>query len=514
MKHHMTKKLLTGIVLFVIYTLPGKAQVNATASEGLKKLDEASTKVGAMAWKGSVEVAAWTFSQRSTDPAKGGDNRAAELVAAGETDAQGDAAMLEMPLKLVQGRTKFLYCSTDGKPRRITPVRNGVFGLTEDGFHYTLYSITGMRLSKENEWKVSTMNRVPVMEFPGLLLQKAESQGNNLGDPQLWFISVDGLQKPMPKEFINATNFVDGLAMVAKRVNGLAREWRFIDTKLQLRFPHIKTQPQHFDGCNFTLAPEREERRAVYVAKDEFSGAWGFMRNDGSLAIPPRYSRVRSYSGGLAMVVEGDFNPEFYFVNLDGVRRFEPRKAIPTLVDEEAVSDFDPKSHLCTIEPMPLGGENESGDGYYATYYTADGSCRGKALWGTAFHNGTAFMRYTDPDTGEERTALMESAGIGEGHTPYEVDFHTAQWGIPWIDDDGVTHYSQSQTSVLGKGSQYSMEWEIGNFSADHLAPATIVSPNGRVKYSGIVDQEGEFLIIYQVEGDGIGEDNAPFSFE
>ena len=188
----MTKKLLTGIVLFVIYTLPGKAQVNATASEGLKKLDEASTKVGAMAWKGSVEVAAWTFSQRSTDPAKGGDNRAAELVAAGETDAQGDAAMLEMPLKLVQGRTKFLYCSTDGKSRRITPVRNGVFGLTEDGFHYTLYSITGMRLSKENEWKVSTMNRVPVMEFPGLLLQKAESQGNNLGDPQLWFISVDG----------------------------------------------------------------------------------------------------------------------------------------------------------------------------------------------------------------------------------------------------------------------------------------------------------------------------------
>ena len=58
------------------------------------------------------------------------------------------------------------------------------------------------------------------------------------------------------------------------------------------------------------------------------------------------------------------------------------------------------------------------------------------------------------------------------------------------------------------------MEWEIGDFSADHLAPATIVSPNGRVKYSGIIDQKGEFRIIYQVEGDGIGEDETPFSFE
>lgn len=521
MNYHVTKKVLIGTMAFVTCVLSAEAQVADAAKKGIQTLDKAYDQAGAMAWKGSVEVAAWTFTDRSSThgkdagkPSVGDDSRAAELVEAGGKDVRDGDPMREMPLKIVEGTTKFLYCCTDGRPRRITPVRNGVFGLTEDGFHYTLYSITGMRLSKENEWQVSTEDRVPVMEFPGLLLQKTPKQEGELGDPQLWFISVDGLQKPMPKEYTDATNFVDGLAMVAKKVNGLAREWRFIDTKLNLCFPHIKTQPQHFGGHNFTLAPEREERRAVYVAQDEFSGVWGFMRRDGTLVVKPRFSSVRSYSGGLAMVVEGDFNPDFYFINLDGARRFEPRKAINALEDPNAVSDFDPQSGLCTIAPMALSEEDCLTGDYYATYYSAGGRCQGKALWGTAFHNGTAFMRYADPDTGEEHTALMEPGSIGSGDKPYDVDFHTAQWGIPWIDDDGVTHYSQSQTSILGQGSQYSMEWEIGDFSADHLAPATIVSPNGRVKYSGIIDQKGEFRIIYQVEGDGIGEDETPFSFE
>ena len=80
-----------------------------------------------------------------------------------------------------------------------------------------------------------------------------------------------------------------------------------------------------------------------------------------------------------------------------------------------------------------------------------------------------------------------------------EADFHTAMWGTPWYDEADVAHFSETQTSAVGVGSQYCFPWTIGAFSTDGYAPATIVSPNGDVTFEGIIDRQGQFRVVYKV---------------
>ena len=66
----------------------------------------------------------------------------------------------------------------------------------------------------------------------------------------------------------------------------------------------------------------------------------------------------------------------------------------------------------------------------------------------------------------------------------------------------GVMHYSAQLTdNGIGVGSQYPMSWEVGDFSADGYATASIMSPNGMMKFTGIINRQGIFVVVYQIEG-------------
>lgn len=70
------------------------------------------------------------------------------------------------------------------------------------------------------------------------------------------------------------------------------------------------------------------------------------------------------------------------------------------------------------------------------------------------------------------------------------------------MDDGGVMHYSAQLTdNGIGIGSQYPMSWEVGDFSADGYATASIMSPNGMMKFTGIINRQGIFVVVYQIEG-------------
>lgn len=217
-----------------------------------------------------------------------------------------------MPLRIMPGATHFLKDCHRAEGWRATPVSRGVFGLTDDGVTYTLYNINGYALSDDREWCVTSMERIPEMGFPGVLLHKT-AKGLTVPDgTQLYLVDQHGLAKPMPPKYVDATNFVDGLCAIATKVDGMVADWHFMDTGLREVYPSIKTYPKQVGGKNYTIAPLRENRRAVYVAENAFSGAWGYLGADGRMVIQPQYSSARSFSSGLALVSKGDFGDDFF----------------------------------------------------------------------------------------------------------------------------------------------------------------------------------------------------------
>ena len=211
---------------------------------------------------------------------------------------------LQMPLHFVAGYTRFLDDCEDDDTKFVTPVSCGVYGISTDGIVYTLHYIDGGTIGGKNAWKVHDFYRVPRMEKEGLIMYK------NDDTRQLYLIKPTGAVEALPKKYVNATNFVDGIAAVATVISGLALKWTFIDRSLKPFAPGVMTQPQMFGKNKFTIAPLRGGMRAVYVTNEYgFGGSWGFMNGLGKIVIKPQYREVRSFSDGMALVVEenGDF---------------------------------------------------------------------------------------------------------------------------------------------------------------------------------------------------------------
>ncbi len=449
-------------------------------------------------WKGGVTTAAWIFTDRSkagqSVTQNSGNGKAGELVEKGGAATAGTEPSLRMPLELVPGYTMFLTDCEDESTKIVTPVSCGVFGVSTDGVAYTLYTIDGKMMGGKNEWRVADFTRIPQMAPEGLIMQK------NGADRQLYLIKPTGAIERLPKKYVSATNFVDGIAAVGESTPGFNLRWTLVDRNLRPYAPGVLTQPRQFGQKQFTIAPLKEGRRAVYVLPDEnaFTGKWGYMNALGKMVIQPQYQEARSYCDSLALVVE-EGGDDFYFIDMSGRKKFEPKKVSGEIVDPASVSDYD--KGVCTIAPMTV---DDTVDGQFARYFSTDGRLVGYALWGTATHHGNGYMRYIDEESGEEvPTNLVIQSDLAhylihKGHKIKE-DPHTAEWGTPWYDDGDVAHYSDGATSVVGVGSVYCYPWKIGAFSADGYAPAEILSPNGEVTYEGLIDRQGKFRIIYQV---------------
>ena len=425
------------------------------------------------------------------------------LLKKGAVGSNEDDPALVMPLKIISGYTVFLADCEETEQKIVTPVGCGVFGVSPDGYRYTFYTLDGDILGKDKEWQVSTNYRVPRMAPEGVIMHKAGKESVVDYDRQLYLIKPTGLVEALPKQYVDATNFVDGIAAVATKVVGLQRRWGFVNRTLRPFLPNLITEPRHFGKENFTIAPLSEGLRAVYVLPDDHSmlGHWGFINELGEMVIPPKYNEVRSFKDSVALVNEGDLVGNFYFINKSGRTIFQPLSAIGNLYDPNAVSDFD--KGICTIEPMDV--EDLAG-GYYARYFSKSGKLLGYALWGSALHKGQGFMRYIDKNDNEEHptnlviTEIPSQYNLNKGYR-IQPDPHTAEWGMPWYDEDGVAHYTEGSVSLnnLGIGSQYAYSWKIGAFSKDGYAPAEIVSPNGELTFEGIIDDKGQFKIIYRV---------------
>lgn len=325
---------------------------------------------------------------------------------------------LQMPLSFEAGYTQFLDDCEDADTKIVTPVSCGVYGISTNGTVYTLRYIDGGTIGGKNAWKVADFTRIPRMEKEGLIMYK------NDNTQQLYLITPTGAVEALPKKYVNATNFVDGIAAVATATSGYALTWTFIDRSLKPFAPGVVTQPMQFGKNQFTNAPLRGSMRAVYVPNESgYDGSWGFMNGLGKIVIKPQYREVRSFSDSMALVIEK--SDDFYFIDVTGRKCFEPRK-----VDEDifpsSVSDYD--GGLCTIAPMEIG------DNFYARYYTTSGKLSGVALWGSALHNGKGYMRFIDKAEDEEFPSVLIIQPSVDGYDStkgmrIDADPHTQQCG-------------------------------------------------------------------------------------
>ena len=226
---------------------------------------------------------------------------------------------LQMPLSFEAGYTQFLDDCEDADTKIVTPVSCGVYGISTNGTVYTLRYIDGGTIGGKNAWKVADFTRIPRMEKEGLIMYK------NDNTQQLYLITPTGAVEALPKKYVNATNFVDGIAAVATATSGYALTWTFIDRSLKPFAPGVVTQPMQFGKNQFTIAPLRGSMRAVYVPNESgYDGSWGFMNGLGKIVIKPQYREVRSFSDSMALVIEK--SDDFYFIDVTGRKCFEPRK--------------------------------------------------------------------------------------------------------------------------------------------------------------------------------------------
>lgn len=85
------------------------------------------------------------------------------------------------------------------------------------------------------------------MEKEGLIMYK------NDNTQQLYLIKPTGAVEALPKKYLDATNFVDGIAAVRTANSGWAPKWTFIDRSLKPFAPGVVTRPQQFGKINSPL---------------------------------------------------------------------------------------------------------------------------------------------------------------------------------------------------------------------------------------------------------------------
>ena len=87
---------------------------------------------------------------------------------------------------------------------------------------------------------------------------------------------------------------------------------------------------------------------------------------------------------------------------------------------------------------------------------------------------------------------------VGKDFTILEVvGVTTADFNPPTYDEKGIAHFTRWMVDNGPCNGQYFFDYSIGPFSKEGLAPATMVTNDGKTVYKGFVDTAGHFVLVY-----------------
>lgn len=368
----------------------------------------------------------------------------------------------------VNGATIYIQPEADDdKAIGVTPVSEGIWGRQfPDGFQF--YDTRGLKFT-DSRWDLPGTTAVPKMTKWGMLVTKA-------GQPQpynYYLIKPDGSVTQCPSGWMFPTEFVDGLAIVGIRKN-YQTDYKYITPDLKIAFPHLSPVAERFEDKPGTTPPLSEGLRA-YATKVNYNTLWGYIDENGKIVIEPQFREARSFHCGRALVKDREGNK--FFIDKQGKKVYEPKWS-----SYDDVSDYD--SNICSAP----------GEKFYETdYYDLHGQKIKTLKHGTPFHAGYAFCRVFHDDVNKDLVHRVD-----KDFTILEVIGVTnADFNPPTYDEKGIAHFTRCMVDNGPCNGMYFFDYSLGPFSKEGLAPATMVTNDGKTSYKGFVDTAGHFVLVY-----------------
>lgn len=389
--------------------------------------------------------------------------------------AVGLSAQQPKPLQITS-ETKFVSLPDH---EWVSPLVDGVWTVKAN-YAYAFFLDDGRKLF-DFDWAVSG-NRDPQMLEGAVIMFK---KGETFGKPQ-YILYRNGAVKELPASWTGAaTNFVDGVALIGRKPQKGGMEYIYINTSGEQVYGKLTSEPDFFDGQNWTVPPLSEGLRAYKdPVSQNFTKKWGFIDANGKIVIPARFDQVRSFSGGYALVKEGN---SIYFIDHKGNKAFNP--VWEEYTDMDHIGDV--RNGYFLLDKWPK-----------RPYYNVKGEQvleGGDATW---FCQGYSF--YTDPDN-SNITRVIDSTLKVVDRIPHVESYWNGNICSPVfapvvnvatvkrervIGPDGTTliqHYPVNKETPNNHS--------IGLFSRSGYAQAELRS-NGTT-YTGFINLDGQFVIIY-----------------
>lgn len=359
----------------------------------------------------------------------------------------------------------------------VSDLEDGVWTVkSDDG--YAFFLDDGRKLF-DFEWTCNG-NRNPQMLGGAVVMTK---KSGSYPKPQC-ILYRDGGVKELPLEWSGAaTDFVDGVALI-----GAGKSYIYINVNGQRVYGNLVSVPERFDGKNHTVPPLREGLRAYRsVNTSGFGDKWGYIDDKGTVVIPARFDKCRSFSEGYALVQEGK---SIYFIDKKGNKAISLEK-----VD---------------AEDLMWGDVGDMRNGYFLvagherTYYNTKGEKAFSSGGATWFYNGYAFCAM--PKNFEVNRVIdvnFDVVGyIPSVHSSWDDDGCRpvfSPMGVATVEHnrviapDGTTLIQHRANSPKRKLPN---NYGISDFSASGYAQAWL--DNFRDRYKGFINLNGEFVIIYE----------------
>lgn len=467
MKNKLFCKALAVLSLWAVCGVmgapPAQAQILGKISKGLNKVNK------------KLDKANQVLSGTTTPQGKGNGK-------AGSTSDEGATTIDERGWKAVEhtGRTPYLSPHVkflQASKWNVTDVHENVFAIRR-GSAYEFWRMDGTKLF-DAKWMPSAGAQEPA--FCGGVVPMKSAEPNAAGKQCICLLYLDGRVKELDPAITEATNFMDGLAIVTQRVNYRDKNF-YINVRGEKVFPHLTES-----GLEDDIRPLHDGLRAFKA-----QGNWGFIDAQGKVVLPNKYYAVRDFSEGYAWVKA---QRESYSVP-------EPSW---TLIDKQgnvvftAPENCQPKSDVnsgrfCLIQAPDL------------CYYDLQGNRIAAMDGGTSVYGGYAFVKQkagglwniglqvVDRDfhvVGSIDEKVFSAAGVNDGCC------HFSEFGLATVTHKSVILNPRGEIVVQAYDNHHGCyAHSFGEFTACGLARVGNINL-GRRSFSGIMNADGEILWLF-----------------
>lgn len=469
------QKLTTSVITFVMITLV-PLESNA---QFLKKLGESVKKVG----KDIVNDASNRASKAKSDSGNS-DSTSSDV---SSTSSNSNSKVPPYYTLTITPETKWVNTQGEVSSVYLTDVHDGIWGcMLNSGWGF--YRIDGTKVF-DYIWEETIGREQPCFSDGALLMFKKGDSGENR---HLYILYTDGRTKSLPKKYVSATNFVDGVAMVGLNSGGYA----FLNTDGNEVYPNIKAIPWYFQNPERRIAPLSDGLR---LYRDASTNLWGYFDANGKIVIPPTFTEARSFKEGLALVTDQKQN--IYFIDKTGKKAFEPQWDLTNLYMSN-ITDFS--EGYC----LQLDVDGRS------IYFDKTGKEVGAYHDGTPFVLGYAWFRPSGDYSLPFQVMNKNFEASKPQYQPTELNYHIDH-PYPDYSEAGVALGSNNTifkpngdiviSGEMGRKYDYIRPYDIYKFSPDNYAKASI-SIDSSKRFEGFINLKGEFVLIYNWDIRGIKE--------